>query len=107
MVCSIVPLQANLAYGHIFRRQPVSHCGPTYARLYNGAHPCQFTPRQGGAFPRTRRLTHALGLLAARPRAQIRAHPRGDRTPDAAHRRQAERRRTLHPRTVPLRVADA
>lgn len=62
---------------------------------------------KAGPSPRTRILTHVLGLFAARSRAQIRAHPRGDRTSDAAHRRQAERRRTLHPRTVPFRVADA
>ena len=49
--------------------------------------------------------TFYLGLFAARPRPQIRAHPRGDRTSDTAHRRQAEQRRTLHPRAVPLRVA--
>jgi len=46
-----------------------------------------------------------LGLFAARSRAQICAHARGDRAPDAAHRRQAQRRRALHPRAVPLRVA--
>lgn len=56
---------------------------------------------------RSRILMRVLGLFAARPRAQIRAHPRGDRAPDAAHRRQAQRRRTLHPRAVHLWVAGA
>lgn len=106
MVRSINPPQANLAYVHVFLRQPVSYCRPTHARIYDGAYPCLFSPRQGGVFPCTRILTHVLGLFAVRSRAQIRAHSRGDRASDAAHRRQAERRRTLHPRTVPLRVTD-
>ena len=52
-------------------------------------------------------LMHILGLVATGSRAQIRARPRGHCAPDPTHRREAQRRRALNPRVVPVWIASA